>query len=96
MSAANILDALFDPLSLCLDEESARKVIDFRIDPQVQARAGELAERANEGHLTPDECAEYEALVNFTDFLSVFKLKARRHLAEPDGRRYPRICVATG
>ncbi|MCC6389771.1 MAG: hypothetical protein IT167_04135 [Bryobacterales bacterium] len=59
---------------------TARKVIEFRIDPQVQARAGELAEKANEGRLTPDECAEYEALVNFTDFLSVFKLKARCRL----------------
>jgi hypothetical protein len=35
---------------------------------------------ANEGALTPDERAEYEALVNAADFIAILKLKARRQL----------------
>jgi hypothetical protein len=39
-----------------------------------------LAERANEGLLTNDERAEYEALINAAEFISILKRKARRHL----------------
>jgi hypothetical protein len=41
-----------------------------------------LAERANEGLLTPDERAEYEAYINTADIIAILKLKARRYLAE--------------
>jgi len=74
------LDALFDPLSRCLDPESARRVADFRIDPEVQTRVDALAEKANEGSLTSDEQSAYEAFVNAADFISILKLKARRQL----------------
>jgi len=39
-----------------------------------------LAERANEGLLSDDERAEYEAFINAADFISILKLKARRNL----------------
>ena len=39
-----------------------------------------LGERANEGTLSADERAEYEALINAADFISILKLKARRYL----------------
>jgi hypothetical protein len=74
------LDALLDPLSRCLDAESAQRVIDFRVDAAVQERIDTLADRANEGLLTDDERAEYEALVNADDFISILKLKAGQHL----------------
>jgi hypothetical protein len=74
------LDGLLDPLSRCLDAESARRVTEFRIDPAVQSRIDTLAERANNGVLTEEERAEYEAFINAGDFISILKLKARRHL----------------
>jgi hypothetical protein len=37
-------------------------------------------QRANEGLLTNDERAKYEALINAADFISILKRKARRHL----------------
>jgi hypothetical protein len=74
------LDGLLDPLSRCLDAESARRVIEMRIDPAVQSRLDVLAERANDGVLTDEERAEYEAFINVGDFISILKLKARRHL----------------
>jgi hypothetical protein len=74
------LDALFEPLSRCLDAESARRVSEFCVDPGVQARVDVLAEKANQGELTGDERAEYEAFINASDFISILKLKARRQL----------------
>jgi hypothetical protein len=53
MNAAAGLDRLLEPLSLCLDAESARRLVAFRIDPQVQARIEVLGERANEGTSLP-------------------------------------------
>jgi hypothetical protein len=38
------------------------------------------AKRANEGLLTAEERAEYEAFINLDDFLSILQLKARRQL----------------
>lgn len=83
--AVKTLDGLLDPLSRCLDDESARRVVDFRIDPSVQARADVLAERANEGLLTAEERSEYEAFINTVDFITILKLKARRHLTSNGG-----------
>jgi len=80
MSAATGLDGLLEPLSRCLDEESARRVIELQVATPVQERIDILAERANDGTLSGDERLEYEALINAADFISILKLKARRHL----------------
>ena len=80
MGTATGLDGLLDPLSRCLDVESARRLVDFRVDRQVQDRIDILAERANEGRLSAEELAEYEAMINAADFISILKLKAKRHL----------------
>jgi hypothetical protein len=53
------------------------------LDELVQERMDHLAERANEGLLTDEERAAYEALISATDFVSVLKLKARRQLSAP-------------
>ena len=79
-TAATALDGLLDPLSRCLDAESAQRVAEFRVDPAVQARIDTLAERANDGVLSEEERAEYDALINAADFISILKLKARRQL----------------
>jgi hypothetical protein len=80
MSAANGLDGLLEPLSRCLDMESARRIVELRVAAPVQERIDVLAERANEGTLSDGEHLEYEALINAANFISVLKLKARRRL----------------
>lgn len=80
MSATTALDGLLDPLGRCLDAESARRLVEFRVSPPVQQRIETLAERANEGVLTGDELVEYEALVSAADFISILKLKASQQL----------------
>jgi hypothetical protein len=76
----SVLDRMLDPLSRCLDAESANRVRELSIDPVVQARVDVLAARANEGLLTPEERAEYEAIINADDFISTLKMKAKRLL----------------
>jgi len=83
MSAATVLDQFLDPLSRCLDTESARRVLALGVPAAVQARVDTLAELANEGLLTDDERAEYEATVNAEDLVAILKLKARRQLSDP-------------
>jgi len=81
MSAATLLDQFLDPLSRCLDEESARRVVALGVAAPVQERVDILAERGNEGLLSDDERAEYEALINAADFISILKLKASSQLS---------------
>jgi len=80
MSATSGLDGLLEPLSRCLDAESARRVVELRADASVQQRVDVLAERANDGALSDEERLEYEALINAADFISILKLKARQQL----------------
>jgi hypothetical protein len=49
MSAATQLDSLLEPLSHCLDPESARRLVAFRVNPPVQARIEMLGDQANKG-----------------------------------------------
>jgi hypothetical protein len=82
MSAASILDELLEPFGECLDAESARRVMEFRISPRVQQRADYLAERANEGLLTEEERDEYDTLIDASDVIAILKLKAQRRRSE--------------
>jgi hypothetical protein len=47
MSAASVLDQFLDPLSRCLDAESARRILALSVSPAVQERVDMLAERAD-------------------------------------------------
>ncbi len=81
MSDRILLDQVLDPFTLCLNEVSAQKLIEFEIAPPVQERLNEFADRAAESTLTPSERADYEALVNAADFIAILKSKAQRRLA---------------
>ena len=76
--AAHFMDRVLDPLTACLNREAAMSIIDLRIDPEIQARVEVLAERANEGTLTPDEQVEYLRFVEACRLLAIFKLQAKR------------------
>jgi hypothetical protein len=78
--AANFMNRVLDPLAHSLNREAATSILALRIDPEIQARAQVLAERANEGELTPEERDEYLSYVEAADLLAIFKLKAKRHL----------------
>ena len=84
-SPVDVLNDLLEPLSRCLDAESARRVAEFRVAPVVQEKISLLAEKANEGLLTDDERADYEAIINAADIISILKLKAQHSLKSNGG-----------
>ena len=79
-NVTSLLEGILGSLTQCLDAESARRVAEFRVAPAIQNRVDQLAERANDGQLSDDERAEYEALINAADFVAILKLKAQRQL----------------
>ena len=74
------LDSLMSPVTDCLDDPSLRALVELRASPDATQRMEWLAERANEGELTPSERDEYESCVMFANFLGVLQSKARRKL----------------
>ncbi len=84
-TSSAVLDRLVDPLSRCLTPESAKRVLELRADPELQALVDQLAEKCNEGTLTPQEQAEYASYVSFGTFVALLKSKARQLLEHSSG-----------
>ena len=64
-----------------LNEDAARKLIGLKADRKARARIAVLAEKCNEGELTPDERHEYETCVMAGEFIAILQAKARILLA---------------
>lgn len=79
------IERLISPLGECLTEESARRVLALKPDPEVQARVDEMASRHTEGQLTPQEQAEYGRYVSYATFIAILKSKARQLLNSSSG-----------
>jgi len=77
------LAKILDPVAQCFTPEVARRVAELRADPAVQARIEELAEKCNEGTITPEEMAEYDAYIQAMDVVAVLQKKARALIVEP-------------
>ncbi len=77
-----ILDQMLESVSRCFNLDVARSLLALRIDERTQARVEELAEKCNEGRLTPEERNEYEAYVQASTLIGILQAKARRLLAQ--------------
>ncbi len=82
MSTATFLDRFLAPVSEAFTPKFAKVLADLRIDGELQAYADDLAVKANEGRITPEEDAEYKALIDAADLISVLQLKARHYLSK--------------
>jgi len=76
------LDRFLDPLSEVLTPPVARRLAELRADPVLQARVDELAAKANQGLLSPEEETEYKSYIEAAEMLAIMQAKARRYLAE--------------
>jgi hypothetical protein len=83
MFIPDILDRLLDPLGQAMTPEFASRVIAIRADPQVQQRVDYLADRCNEGLLTPSEREEYQDIVAAGQMIAILQAKAKRILGTP-------------
>jgi hypothetical protein len=77
-----VLDEMLEPVSRCFGLETARALAALRVDERVQARVDELAEKCNEGELTPEERGEYEAYIQASTLIGILQAKARRVLGQ--------------
>ena len=77
------LAKILDPVAQCFTPEVAKRVAELRADPAVQARIDELAAKCNEGTITPEEMAEYDAYIQAMDVVAVLQKKARSLIAQP-------------
>ena len=77
----NLLDRILDPLGRALSPQVAKEIVALRADPIAQERMDQLAESCNQGMLTPDEDAEYRALVAASSVIAILQSKARAILA---------------
>ena len=80
-----VLDRLVAPLGECLTPESARRLLALQADSTLQERVNDLADRHNQGLLTPDEQAEYSKYVSYSTFIAILKSKARQLLTASKG-----------
>lgn len=83
MSAAtDFLDRILDPVAECFTPEVARRLAELRADPQTQDRLDDLAAKANEGRLTPEEETAYRQAIDAIDLLAILQAKARAYLRQ--------------
>jgi hypothetical protein len=80
MGTTELLEQVLDPFVDCLTPEAARKIVALRAEPAVQTRLDQLADRANEGLLTPDERLEYEKFRATFHMITILQSKARQIL----------------
>jgi hypothetical protein len=80
--AATVLDRLMEPIGHAITPDLARELVALRADPVAQARIEDLAEKCNEGTLSPEERAEYEEIVGAIHLIGNLQRKARRVLAD--------------
>jgi len=76
-TTTRLLDRLLDPVGRSLSAKAARELASLRADKEVQTRVRELAEKCNEGTLSADERAEYEACVMAANIVAILQAKAR-------------------
>ena len=81
-----LLDSLLEPFGECLTPEVARKLVDLQAGETVMARVEELAEKCNEGTLTPNERTEYESYVHVNHVITMLKARARKFLQSTTAR----------
>ncbi len=72
------LERFVDHLTRGFTPELAKHFAELpKPNPEFQAHLDELAAKANEGSLTPDESKEYDKYVEYMDFVAFMRLKAR-------------------
>ena len=77
-----ILDRILEPVTECLTPDVAAKLITLRANAETQARVDELAEKTNEGTLSPEERAEYDRYRDAFHFVTILQAKARKLLSD--------------
>ena len=79
---STVLNEMLEPVSRSLGLKTARALAALRVNARTRARVEKLARKCNEGKLTADERAEYEAYVQASTLIGILQAKARRVLSK--------------
>jgi hypothetical protein len=82
-SSPALVEALAESMAACLDAPSLQAIAHLQLDATTQARLDDLADKANEGQITAEERAEYQAFIGISEFLGLAQLRARARLGLP-------------
>jgi hypothetical protein len=77
------LAKILDPVVACFTREVAQQVAALQAPPELEERLAALADKCNEGLLTPEETAEYDAYIRALDVVAILQHQARALLAQP-------------
>jgi hypothetical protein len=77
-----VLEEMLEPVTRAFSREVAQALVNATASRSAQARITELAEKCNEGTLTPEERVQYETYVHVVDLISLLQAKARVWLAQ--------------
>ena len=81
MVEAEILTRVISPDDPALERRVAEAILQMGFKTADKRRMDELAEKARQGTLSPEECAEADSYERVGHFVSLLKSKARRTLA---------------
>jgi hypothetical protein len=81
--SATLLDRLVEPVTECLTESAARKLLAVRADAELQSRVDDLADKANAGTLTDEERSEYDRYLAAFHLVTLLQVQARKRLNQP-------------
>ncbi len=73
-------DSLLESAARCLDAESVRALGKLQLAASAKSRLELLAQKANEGQLTPEEAREYDRFIELGDIIATLRLKAERQM----------------
>jgi hypothetical protein len=70
------------PFFSILTAEQTKRLAELQGDPALADRVAELAQKANEGRLSPSDREEYEAYIDANNLLAVLQAEARYRLTQ--------------
>jgi hypothetical protein len=77
MTEPTLIERIVDPIGRVLTPEAAREILQLRADAETQLRIDDLADKCNEGTLTPEERVEYQEFVSVFNILTLLQARAR-------------------
>ena len=83
VTTSSLSDKILDLAAECFDPPTLDALAKLRLNPKLAARVDRLAEKANEGELTPRERAEYQGYIKTSEALGLIQLRARLKLRLP-------------
>lgn len=84
-STESLVAKMLEPAFRALPPDVARCIVEYKGDEELERQIEVLAEKANEGELTPEEHKEYASYIRAGNILATMQAVARRALNQTTG-----------